>query len=596
MSLSEKLVQIVVDLQESAPDRHGNGCSCHHSHQLPEDTWIQLQVLQALLCQRPPRPVFHPEVLEDIDSILQHRVRQSLLTASESIPPAASLPESNVTLRLWKGDITTLSNTTAIVNAANSALLGCFNPNHRCIDNVIHSVAGPRLREACYRLMSQQSHTEPVGAVKVTPGFNLPAQYVLHTVGPQLRNGRGGTAEPTEKQKQQLAACYRSCLEAAENLPALPDGRKILAFCCISTGVFAFPAKLAVEIAVDGVVKWCEDHPSTSLTDVIFNVFLESDWELYQHKLAGLKYSTLHLDPDLESPALRHSSHASIRKARQWIQEADALIISAGAGLSAAIGLDYTSPALFKQHFPAFFPLGLRRLYDVFGFNGWDSGNQKWGYYFQELNMVRCWPASSVYAQLLQLASGFGADYFIRTSNADGLFVANGFDPRRVSTPQGQYRYLQCLAKCRRNAVFESAPLVDAALPHIDPATQCLTDSSMIPGCKYCGGELTLCVRGGDYFNQAPFAAQERKYAEFLEQIASESKTTVILELGVGMNTPSVLRWHNEDLVEEYPQVKLIRAGIGASGTAPWHLEERNQAIGILGDLKEIIPCLTSPR
>ncbi|ODM17793.1 hypothetical protein SI65_06581 [Aspergillus cristatus] len=559
----------------------------HLAHQ---DIWIQLQTLQRLLCIRPPHPPLPESIQNGIDTILQYQQSHKLLTPSETIRPILSIPNTPTSLGLWKGDITTLTNITAIVNAANSQLLGCFQPSHRCIDNVIHSAVGPRLREACDAIMQEQRDPEPVGSVKVTPGFNLPAEYVLHTVGPQMRGKEG---EPTAEQKERLASCYRSCLDAMEGLPPLADGRKVIAFCCISTGLFAFPPELAVDIAVDTVVEWCRGHPETSVTDVIFDVFAEGDWGLYEKKLKGLKsrYSPVQksLPPSLQDI---HTQHPSILKAQQWIKEADTLIISAGAGLSAATGLDYTSPALFEKYFPAFLPLGLNRLYDVFGFQEWDSPAQKWGYYFNHLNMVKTWPKSSVYAALQRLTQHFESRYFIRTSNADGFFVANGFDEDRITMPQGQYRYLQCFAKCRRDAVFLSEPFLTAALPYLDPGTQCLTDTSKIPRCEYCGGELTLCVRGGDYFNPIRFLPQEKLYKAFVEDTA-RSSNTVILELGAGMNTPVVLRWHDEVLVRESEgNIRMIRAGIGAAGCAPWDMEERNEAVGIEGGLDHVLDVL----
>ena len=138
---------------------------------------------------------------------------------------------ANTTVSLWKGDITTLSGVTAIVNAANLALLGCFQPSHKCIDNVIHTAAGPELRQACYNLM--QGKSEPTGSAKITPGFNLPAKYVIHTVGPIIRDGN-----VTEREQEQLANCYQSSLKALETVNDEKD--KSIAFCCISTGLFAF--------------------------------------------------------------------------------------------------------------------------------------------------------------------------------------------------------------------------------------------------------------------------------------------------------------------------------------------------------------------
>ena len=590
----------------------GHGRCNHHQNGnwfLEMDTWGQLEMLRQLLCQRAPDMPFTEDALDDIDTILTRKHSQNLLTPSASIEPRITLNHGGQTteISVWKGDITTLTDVTAVVNAANSALLGCFRPSHRCIDNVIHSAAGPRLRQACYDLMLKQGHEEPVGRAKVTPGFNLPASYVIHTVGPQLN----GDQTPSPSHRKQLGDCYVSCLEAAESLPPLSDGRKVIVFCCISTGLFAFPSDIAADIAIETVYNWCLKNPATTLTDIIFDTFLQRDWELYNAKTSQIAGSidrevqVMPIPPKPPSPAIS----PAVKQAQSWLHDADYLIISAGAGLSAATGLDYNSPDLFAKYFPAFLPLGLKKLYDVFGFTKWRSPAQKWGYYFHHLNMVRTWPPSSLYKTLLKLSNRFGSRCFIRTSNADGLFLANGFHPARISTPQGQYAYLQCLAKCRREAVFPSPPFLEAALPVLHPETQILMDESKIPYCKYCGGELTLCVRGGDYFNQAPFMSQEREYARFLQRVSSDvgkgvtadGKATtkaVILELGVGMNTPSVLRWANEELVEEAPNdgIRLIRAGLDAAGCAPWELEEEGLAVGIAGDLNSFVDMLAMCR
>ena len=170
-------------------------------------------------------------------------------------------------LYLWQGDITTLQ-CDAIVNAANSGMTGCYVPNHRCIDNAIHTFAGVELRLACAELMEQQGYPEPTGRAKITPAFNLPCKYVLHTVGPII----GGRV--TKEDKEQLTSCYRSCLElAAEN--ALES----VAFCCISTGEFHFPNELAAQIAVETVKEFLKAQ--TSVKKVIFNVFKDLDKAIY---------------------------------------------------------------------------------------------------------------------------------------------------------------------------------------------------------------------------------------------------------------------------------------------------------------------------
>ena len=160
------------------------------------------------------------------------------------------------------------------MNAANSALLGCFVPCHGCIDNAIHTYAGVQLRLACAELMAAQGHPEPTGRAKITPAFNLPSRYVLHTVGPIVRN------RPTARDEALLAACYRSCLALAA-----AHGARSVAFCCISTGEFHFPSARAAQIAVQTVreARKTLQHEM----DVIFNVYQERDLRIYEGLLAG---------------------------------------------------------------------------------------------------------------------------------------------------------------------------------------------------------------------------------------------------------------------------------------------------------------------
>ncbi len=171
---------------------------------------------------------------------------------------------------LWQGDIITLK-VDAIVNAANDAMLGCFIPNHACIDNVIHSAAGVQLREDCNQFMKLQGHREKTGDAKITKAYNLPCKHVIHTVGPIVDVLK-------DKHKQDLASCYVSCLDLA-----IKNSLKSIAFCCISTGEFRFPNKEAAEIAI----KTVKDYLSSNNTDikVVFNVFKDVDYELYKQLL-----------------------------------------------------------------------------------------------------------------------------------------------------------------------------------------------------------------------------------------------------------------------------------------------------------------------
>lgn len=173
---------------------------------------------------------------------------------------------------LWQGDITRLK-VDAIVNAANSKLLGCMEANHNCIDNIIHTKAGVQLRLACHEIMQKQGRLEPVGKAKITSAYNLPAKYIIHTVGPYI-DEKG----VTPLKEQLLASSYKSCLQLAEK-----EGVKTIAFCCISTGVFNFPNERAAEIALETVKQFKERTDSE--IKVIFNVFKDKDYSIYESLL-----------------------------------------------------------------------------------------------------------------------------------------------------------------------------------------------------------------------------------------------------------------------------------------------------------------------
>ena len=233
---------------------------------LPADEAAQRRLLRALCNVREPVPA-PADFLAVQDAYLQEETRR------KGVTDAARIPEAEPGIRLWRGDITTLR-CDAIVNAANSALLGCFVPCHGCIDNAIHTYAGVQLRLACAELMAAQGHPEPAGRAKITPAFNLPSRYVLHTVGPIVRN------RPTARDEALLAACYRSCLELAA-----AHGARSVAFCCISTGEFHFPSARSAQIAVQTVreARKTLQHEM----DVIFNVYQERDLRIYEGLLAG---------------------------------------------------------------------------------------------------------------------------------------------------------------------------------------------------------------------------------------------------------------------------------------------------------------------
>jgi len=234
---------------------------------IPQDAEEQKNLLRALMNVRPAQKI-SKRVLDVQDEYLrEERDARGIVNGDEL--PAVPADEHIV---LWQGDITTLK-VDAIVNAANSGMCGCFSPLHSCIDNIIHSRSGIQLRLYCADMMRKQGHEEPTGKAKITPAFNLPCKYVLHTVGPII------TGRVTDEDCRLLTSCYQSCLELASAYEL-----ESVAFCCISTGVFHFPNELAAQIAVRTVRDYLQTE--TSIKRVIFNVFKDLDKEICARLLA----------------------------------------------------------------------------------------------------------------------------------------------------------------------------------------------------------------------------------------------------------------------------------------------------------------------
>ncbi|MDO4483955.1 MAG: protein-ADP-ribose hydrolase [Clostridia bacterium] len=231
---------------------------------IPTDAESQWLMLRGLMNIREADPVS-----DDFLAVQDEYLKEEI--ASKGITDVDDLTPLQPGLYLWQGDITTLR-CDAIVNAANSGMTGCYAPNHRCIDNAIHTFAGVQLRRACDCMMAAQGHPEPTGQAKITPAFNLPCRYVLHTVGPIIQG------DVTEKDKELLASCYRACLTLAADIQL-----ESVAFCCISTGEFHFPNELAAEIALQTVREFMTQQ--TSIKKVIFNVFKDTDKDIYTRLL-----------------------------------------------------------------------------------------------------------------------------------------------------------------------------------------------------------------------------------------------------------------------------------------------------------------------
>ena len=232
--------------------------------QVPSEINEQKQLLRSLMNVR-----FASPITEEFAAVQDKYLQDA--NAEKGFITLSDMDELQPDLYLWQGDITRLK-VGAIVNAANSGMTGCYQPCHNCIDNCIHTYAGIQLRNFCAELMEKQGHEEPTGQAKITPGFNLPCEYVIHTVGPIVQGGL------TSYHEEQLRSCYESCLKIADE-----NNVESIAFCCISTGVFMFPNRRAAEIAVQTVKEY--KQTTGSQIKVIFNVFKDADLEIYKELL-----------------------------------------------------------------------------------------------------------------------------------------------------------------------------------------------------------------------------------------------------------------------------------------------------------------------
>ncbi|KAG1711755.1 hypothetical protein DVH05_008998 [Phytophthora capsici] len=536
------------------------------------------------------------ELYSEVDSLLNLELtqRKTIVDArklptvmSSSSPDAEGLKQ----IALLKGDITTLK-ATAIVNAANSALLGCFQPSHKCIDNVIHSMAGPRLRSACHEIMSRQAHEEPVGNAQITPGFALPASYVVHTVGPQLRHG----SQPTAEEREQLQSCYTKSLDLLLKEVGHTEEPVSIAFPCISTGLFAFPSDLAVPLAVEAVLEWLAVHKEESRGwKVIFNTFLKRDYDLYKDYIESKCPGSVILPSAPVSTALQSALRA--------VQDADYLLVSAGAGLSAAAGLDYTSEAVMQKFHPGIRKIipSFRMMYSSIGYTKWDEPLM-WGYLFKQISIARFdWVrhrTAPTYDYVKSIFNRFEkrnpGSAFIKTSNADGMFEQEGFDTKSIYLMQGDYGRIQCIKPCSEDSVWSSRPFMEKALESFNPKTYRIEDPAGIPKCPKCGGKMFLLLRVDDSFLQSALeggrAVYDKWFAGVLNRVRNDGKKLAILEVGAGFNTPGVIRLPNERIAytdgvqlvrvnPDYPEMPFQSHGVGVAEEANTVLEYISQHI-----------------
>lgn len=258
MTQTERLLWLIKYLLAENP---------RYSHiEIPIDKTERFNLYRSLVNVRMPEPI-RDEYLTVEDEYLSEEINKKGITHLSELCPI------DHDIYLWQGDITTID-ADAIVNAANNQLLGCFCPCHACIDNCIHTFSGVRLRLKCNEIMQAQGYKEPTGKAKITPAYNLPSKYVIHTVGPII------SGILTKKDRELLASCYTECLKIADK-----NNLNSIAFCCISIGEFHFPNDKAAQIAIDTVKGYKEK--TNSKIKVILNVFKDKDYEIYRKLLCA---------------------------------------------------------------------------------------------------------------------------------------------------------------------------------------------------------------------------------------------------------------------------------------------------------------------
>ena len=505
---------------------------------LTETPLAARSTLRTLLTIRPPGPVDDPTIEDQLIALLTAEaagrgVVDDLRTAAGS---CVSTHDDRV--GMWRGDIRRVA-ADVVVNPANSALLGCFQPTHLCVDNILHAAGGPSVRTACNDLR-QNGDDEPVGSVLLTDAGALPATWMAHTVGPSISRGR----QVSSNDEAALASCYTSVLDAA-----LAAKATSVAFPAISTGLFAFPKDHAAAVAVEAVHGWLEDHPETDIF-VLLVAFTQPDMMALADALGV-------------TPTALESSEASRigtlgRAAAEALAGADAVLITCGAGLSAAAGIDYTSEEIHAEFFPDMVDRGYSRMYDYIG-NAPTDPAVLWGYLARQVKHVRFGQDMIVRDtyDLLKQAVG-DTPYFCLTSNVDGLLHRNGhFDADRVVERQGTYSLLQCLEPTCASSPWPSEPELDRLAAGLNPDG---TTSAPPPVCPSCGSSnVFLNVRGGDWFDESPRKAGEAALSAFLSSLPP-STSLVVLEIGCGFNTPTVIRVPNEQLTARFsPSATLIR-------------------------------------
>lgn len=539
---------------------------------IPADKDRQKSLLRSLMNIRMPHEADAQFIKIQDEYLRQANKEKGVVTLND-------IDEVSEDIYVWKGDITRLK-AGAIVNAANSGMTGCYQPCHNCIDNCIHTYAGVQLRYKCNQIMRAQGHEEPTGQAKITPAYNLPCDYVIHTVGPIVQGILSG------KHKKQLESCYRSCLEIADK-----NNVDSIAFCCISTGVFMFPNDKAAEIAVKTVKSYKEE--TGSRIKVIFNVFKDEDEEIYMKLLKKSKRkitfeSFLCGMPAKDYVYQNEDYDTQIKKAAKLINDADYVLIGAGAGLSTAAGAKYGG-RFFKENFSEFqekYGKG-RYMQDMYsaGFYPYPDEESYWGYWSKQamLGGIEL-DVTPLHKTILEALAD--KNIFVLSTNADAQFVKAGLPEEKIFCTQGDYFHIQCRKGCH-NKTYNAVKM----FKQMDQARKdCKVPSYMVPKCPVCGGAMDMNLRKDNYFVQdEEWYKAEQRFSDFLTE--ATDKKLVLLELGVGFNTPMIIKYPFRNLTKLNKSVNYICINLDEE-PVPADISERS--LMITGDIAKVLQDILS--
>ena len=514
----------------------------------------------------PAMSITDEQLLSDIETMLitNKKITGDVETIKTLKEEGHSIAYGNK-LCLWRGDITQLK-VDAIVNAANNQMEGCFAANHSCIDNAIHTCAGPRLRDDCHKIMMEQGFLEPTGLAKITRGYCLPSKYVIHTVGPIVEHEKDGKLHLTNAECSLLQSCYTSCLDVADEMKTI----KSIAFCCISTGVFGFPLYPASQIAMSSVIEWLYNHPFTNIEKVIFNVFSDKDEEVYKSTIkeldSELNESELRPQPNIYNLKVMSQPDSKelqqIEEVAKLFKSCSHIVIGAAAGFSIDNGFDFGSTSTFSSYGHSLIKHGITHMYDTIGFDEFDSEENRWCFEALVANYMRFSVFNEHqfdhYKLLLNLINKYNKKYFIKTTNVDGMFERSGYDKEKIFTVHGDYKYIQCCEPCSQE-VYDFEPIAKKIMENMDPYEQ-MTLSELVPKCPRCGGEMMINIRQSRFFVEKPYMVKEKDYLEFVND-GIKNGTVLILEFGVGRSTQDYIRIPFEEYCKN-KNVYLVRVNI----------------------------------